>query len=61
MNFPAIYIDFDSLPVRRGNNTAVAQCGRIGMASAKVIIKRRIHNLQALIEEKKFELAQYRL
>lgn len=61
MNFPAITIDFDSLPVAVGEITLLLISATVlGWVLAKVIIKRRIHNLQALIDEKKFELAQYR-
>jgi predicted flap endonuclease-1-like 5' DNA nuclease len=61
MNFPAIPIDFDSLPVAVAEITILLISATVlGWVLAKVIIKRRIHNLQELIEEKKYELAQYR-
>ncbi|GGM82378.1 hypothetical protein GCM10010967_12560 [Dyadobacter beijingensis] len=61
MKLGPLTIDLDSLPV------AVAEIAlllisatALGWILAKVIINRRIHNLQELIEEKKYELAQYR-
>ncbi|MCF0075054.1 hypothetical protein LZD49_31510 [Dyadobacter sp. CY261] len=61
MNFPAISIDFDSFPVAVAEITLLLISATVsGWFLAKVIIKRRIHNLQELIEERKYELAQYR-
>lgn len=61
MNLPAISIDFNSLPVAVAQITLLLITATVlGWVLAKVIIKRRIHNLQELIEEKKYELAQYR-
>lgn len=61
MTLPAISLDLDSFPV------AVAEIALLllgatvaGWFLAKVIIKKRIDNLQELLEEKKYELAQLR-
>lgn len=54
-------MDFDSLPMAVAQITLLLLTATVlGWILAKMIIKRRIHNLQELIEEKKYELAQHR-
>lgn len=61
MNMPAISIDFDSLPVAVVEIALLLiAAAALGWMLAKAIIKKRIDNLQTIIEEKKFELAHYR-
>lgn len=61
MNLTAITLDLDSLPVALAEITVLLTAATAaGWFLAKVIIKKRIDNLQQLIEEKKYELAQYR-
>ncbi|MGG7666468.1 hypothetical protein [Dyadobacter sp. BHUBP1] len=61
MNLTAITIDLDSLPVAVAEITVLLTAATAaGWFLAKVIIKKRIDNLQQLIEEKKYELTQYR-
>lgn len=61
MNVPAILIDFDSFPMAVAEITVLLAAASLsGWFLAKVIIRKRIHNLQELIEEKKYELAQIR-
>ncbi|WP_353721318.1 hypothetical protein [Dyadobacter sp. 676] len=61
MNFPTVSMDFDSLPMAVAQITLLLLTATVlGWILAKMIIKRRIHNLQELIEEKKYELAQHR-
>lgn len=61
MTLTAITLDFDSLPIAVAEITVLlTAAAAAGWFLAKVIIKKRIDNLQQLIEEKKYELTQYR-
>jgi predicted flap endonuclease-1-like 5' DNA nuclease len=62
MNLPAFPFNSQSLPI------AVAEiflllclAASVGWFAARLIIKRRMHNLRNQIEEKKFELDQFRM
>jgi predicted flap endonuclease-1-like 5' DNA nuclease len=57
----AFQIDFQSLPVViAGIFLLLCAAALLGWFFARLIIRRRISKLRELIEEKKFELAQYR-
>lgn len=61
MNVLAFSLDLDSLPVAVAEIAVLLVAATVaGWFLAKVIIKKRIHNLQELLEEKKYELAQLR-
>ena len=61
MNLLIFSLDLDSFPVAVGEITLLLVAAAVaGWFLAKVIIKKRIDNLRELIEEKKYELAQYR-
>ena len=61
MKFAIILFSLDSLPVAVVEISVLLIAATVaGWYLAKVIIKKRIDNLQELIEEKKYELAQYR-
>ncbi|MHA4742037.1 hypothetical protein [Dyadobacter sp. MSC1_007] len=53
--------DFESLPMAISEiMLLLSGASVLGWLLARVIIRRRIHNLQQLIEERKFKLAEYR-
>lgn len=61
MSLPAISIDLEGFPAAIAEITLlISAAGISGWFLAKVIIRKRIDNLRALIEEKKYELAQIR-
>ncbi|NIJ52149.1 hypothetical protein [Dyadobacter arcticus] len=62
MNLPAFPFNSQSVPIAI-TEIFLLLCfaSTLGWLLAKIIIKRRMHILQALIEEKKFELAELRM
>jgi hypothetical protein len=61
MNLPAISLDLDSFPAAVAEIALLLLSATVaGWFLAKVIIRKRIDNLRALLEEKKYELAQLR-